>query len=236
MAAALLLAVTLGSIVGFSYLSNLSTYFVHATALDSARMEAEMLEQIRDHYSEKLVEPNKKIRVALDHAERNDTIPLPARYLIDVADYISRGKSGMRVELYSDYPWRPRPEKDAFQRAALRELQQRVERGEEDLSYYDFPKRDGRQVVRFAKGQLMKKSCLDCHNNPKNNSPKKDWDVGDLVGVLEVTRPLDRDIERTRSGLGGAFVLMGGTGVLMVGLSFAVVLVTRRRNQLKVSG
>jgi hypothetical protein len=51
--------------------------------------------------------------------------------------------------------------------------------------------------------------------------------VGDVGGVLEIIRPLDRDIARTRAGLRGSFVLMAvvsGTLLLVSGL----VLVARR--------
>ena len=44
---------------------------------------------------------------------------------------------------------------------------------------------------------------------PTGQSPKKDWKVGDVVGVLKIVRPLDREIDNTQAGLRGAFVLMG---------------------------
>ena len=219
-AVSLLFAVTVGSIVGFSYLSYLSTYFVEHTALDSARNEAIMFEGIRDHYSEKLIDPvDAKIRAAL---------PSPAPYLIEVGDYISQGKSGMKVQLYSSYPWRPRPEKDAFQMKALELLDQRARNGDVDLSHYEFPVENGRRLLRYAKGQIMIESCVKCHNETKE-SPKRDWKVGDLVGVLEVTRPLDREIERTRQGLRGAFLLIACTGTILAGLSLGLVLASRKR-------
>lgn len=215
----LMSAVTVVSLVGFSYLSYLSTYFVEHTALDSARNEAIMFEGIRDHYSEKVIDPvGEKIRAAL---------PSPAPYLIEVGDYISQGKSGMKVQFYSSYPWRERPQKDAFQIKALALLNERAKRGEQDLSHYEFPVENGRRLLRYAKGQIMIESCVKCHNESKD-SPKRDWKVGDLVGVLEVTRPLDREIERTRQGLRGAFLLISCTGVLLGGLSLGLVLATRR--------
>ncbi len=236
-AASLLAAVTLGATLGFWHLSVLSKYFVEQTALDSARSEALMFEGIRDHYSEKIVDrlDKDKFRVALDYAERNDTLPLPAQYLIDAGNYVSHGSSGMKVQLYGLHPWRPRPPKDSFQLKALAVLQEKADRGEQDLSYHEFPITGGRQLMRYAKGQTMKESCVKCHNGSKQ-SPKRDWKVGDLVGILEVTRPLDREIERTQEGLRGAFTLIGGTGASLVGISFAMVLATRRRSRKKVFG
>ena len=220
-ASSLLAAVTLGSAVGFFYLSHLSTYFVEQTALDSARSEAIMLEGIRDHYSEKLIDPASQ--------EVRSKLPSPAPYLIEVGDYISHGSSGMKVQLYGLHPWQPRAERDDFQKTALSKLQKRAELDEQDLSYSEFPVESGQRWVRYAKGQLMKESCVKCHNESEK-SPKRDWKVGDLVGVLEVTRPLDREIERTRKGLRGAFLLMSATGVTLGGLSLGLVVAARRRS------
>ena len=74
----------------------------------------------------------------------------------------------------------------------------------------------------------MKESCVKCHNGSER-SPKRDWKIGDVAGVLAITRPLDRDIQRTRSGLQGAFMLM--SGIVLGGLSLALVLATRMRRQ-----
>lgn len=237
LAASLLLAVTIGSGVGFWYLSTLSTYFVEQTALDAARSEALMFEGIRDHYSERIVGrlDKTKVRVGLDWQERDDTLPQPAPFLIDVGDYVSSGSSGMKVQLHGLHPWRKRPPRDRFQLTALKVLSERAPADGDDLSYHEFPEQNGRRSLRYAKAQIMKQSCVDCHNHAEA-SPKKDWAVGDVVGVLEVTRPLDREIQRTRQGLQGAFILMGGTGTLLAGFSFALVLATRARSRRKVGG
>ena len=79
----------------------------------------------------------------------------------------------------------------------------------------------------------MEKSCLSCHNKPEGKSPKKDWNVGNVSGVIKIGRSLDDDIAATQTGLRGAFVLVGTTGVLLVGFSFAIVLATRLRNRRK---
>lgn len=224
-ASSMMMAVTLGAVVGFWHLSSLSTYFVEQAALDSARSEAIMLEGIRDHYSEKLIDPASQ--------DVRSKLPSPAPYLIDVGKYISQGNSGMKVELYGLHPWQPRPERDEFQKTALAMLNQRADVGEADLSYSEFRIESGQRWLRYAKGQLMKESCVKCHNETES-SPKRDWKVGDLVGILEVTRPLDREIERTRKGLRGAFLLMTATGVSLGCLSLGLV-VARNRSRRKVA-
>ena len=74
----------------------------------------------------------------------------------------------------------------------------------------------------------MKESCVKCHN-AHDKSPKKDWKEGDLVGVLLITRPLDRDIARTQSGLKSAFVLMAVAFVVVA--SGAVVAAMRSQGR-----
>jgi hypothetical protein len=78
-------------------------------------------------------------------------------------------------------------------------------------------------MLLYATAQRMEDSCIKCHNELQR-SPKKDWRIGEVVGVLKIVRPLDRDIERTREGLFGSFLLMGTSAALMLTLSVAVIM------------
>lgn len=75
----------------------------------------------------------------------------------------------------------------------------------------------------------MKQSCVDCHNN-EGSSPKQDWAVGEVAGVLSITRPLQRDIESTRSGLRSAFNLIAVIATLLTGLMLVVLWTARSRS------
>jgi tRNA A-37 threonylcarbamoyl transferase component Bud32 len=232
-AASLLVSVTLGAVLGFLYLSRLSAYFVQETALDSARMEADMLERVNDYYSEEIVGRLdwRKITVTHEYATTPNALPLPKSFMIDAGERISAGRSGMQVRLYSEYPWRADGgPKDDFERRALRVLSGQIDgRGQDEgLSYHEFTEIDARPVVRYARSQVMKESCVKCHN-AHEKSPKRDWKEGDLVGVLSVTRPLERDIARTRSGLGSAFALMGSVALAVASLAVVLSIGARRR-------
>ena len=74
----------------------------------------------------------------------------------------------------------------------------------------------------------MQADCIRCHNNDPN-STKRDWKEGDLGGVLEIIRPLDRDIIRTREGLRETFVLMAVVSGALLGVSGLVLVVRSRR-------
>jgi eukaryotic-like serine/threonine-protein kinase len=232
LAATLLLAVCLGSAAGFWYLSSLSRYFVQATALDSTRMEIGMLEEMNAFYSEIVdrVDGN-KTPVTHEYATRPNAIPLPATLTIDYGQRISKTELGMQVRLYSNYPWRKEGgPKDGFERKALDVLTEKAKEGE--LIFYEFTDIDGRPFLRYAKGQLMKQSCVKCHNSDKA-SPRRDWREGDLVGVLAITRPLDRDIARTQSGLQLAFLVTGIIALVFVGLCLGFLVRARMKSVVK---
>jgi hypothetical protein len=234
LASGLFVALVLGAGAGLAYLTSLSSYFVRETALDSARMEADIMEQVNSYYSDIIDRIDQKaVNVTHEYMLRKNTLPLPATFTIDSARRIRESQSGLKVRLYGRNPFRPEnAPQDAFQSEALDVLTGRlrdVPPSPAVLEYHRFVTVDEQPFLLYARGQLMKESCVKCHNG-HNQSPKKDWKEGDLVGVLLITRPLDRDIERTRSGLRSAFVVMGATaGILAAGALF-VAMRSRRRS------
>lgn len=222
-AASLMLAMLLGSIAGLWHLYNLSQFFVQETALDSVRNEAFMMEEMNKYYSEivdRVKAGKKEVEITHEYLLRKGTMPLPATFTIDAGLRISKNESGMKIRFFSRHPWRKNREKnDEFDSKSLDVLEQKIADGAGDLSYHEFTETDGRRFLRFAKAQLMKESCVKCHNSNKN-SPKRDWKEGQLAGVLSITRPLDRDINRTQDGLRAAFIVMGCIAASFVGLCF----------------
>ena len=74
----------------------------------------------------------------------------------------------------------------------------------------------------------MKEACVNCHNSHPD-STKKDWKVGEVRGVLEIIRPLDLDIARTRKHLLETFYFMGGFSALLIALAIFFLRVGKRR-------
>jgi serine/threonine protein kinase len=227
-AAGLLAAVSLGSAVGLWHLSALSEHLVRSSALESAAQQSETLDEVNKLYSAAVVERAKLkgVEAAHDYAVRRDAIPLPATLTIDLAERIgAHSRSGVRVRLYSDYPFRSRRDggpHDDFERAALARLRQ-----DPGAAVYRFEEFDGRPSLRYATARRMEKTCVACHNTHPE-STKRDWKEGDVRGVLEIIRPLDRDAARIRAGLRGTLVLMAVISGSLVGLSVLVLLVKNR--------
>jgi serine/threonine protein kinase len=226
----LLLALSVGSAVGFWHLTRLNERLVRSTALDGAAQQAETLECLNDLYSEAVdrATPKGKVLVTHDYVARKDALPLPATLTIDLGKAISeRSESGMQVRLYSDYPWKfrkDRPPPDEFEQEALRRLREKPEE-----PVYTFENYQGRSVLRYAVARRLRESCLGCHNKDKENSPKLDWKVGEVRGVVEIIRPLDRDEARARTGLRETFILMGVVAGSLLGLTVVFVFTGGRR-------
>ena len=76
----------------------------------------------------------------------------------------------------------------------------------------------------------MERSCVECHNTHPQ-SRRKDWQEGDVRGVLEIIRPLDKDEARVGEALRLALLLSAVVSGLLLGGSMVVVWAGRRRGR-----
>ena len=150
--------------------------------------------KIRAYYTKKVVVPvkkNKAMKINFDHAEKDDTIPLPATMIHDLSKIISGDGSGMQLKLYSNYPFPNRASRtlDAFGKDALANFENGA-----TGAYSRAENLNGKEVVRVAVADYMvADACVNCHNT-RADTPKNDWKMGDVRGVLEVIIPIDDQI------------------------------------------
>ena len=225
LAVSVLAAVLIGSIAGMWHLSSLSEHFVRQTALESARLESKIIDEAWRFYSQRVEVIDQKethVSITENYAKEKNALPLPATFAIELGDRISQKTPGMEVRVFSRYPWPGREDggpKDELERAALEWLEANADpSAQPPAEYSHFEEADGGRVLTYFTARHMEESCRGCHNHPKGDSPKKDWENGDVVGVLKIRRPLDREIEQTRAGLRGAFVLMAVICLVLVAL------------------
>jgi hypothetical protein len=242
LAVSVLAAVMVGSVAGLWYLSSLSEFFVRQTALESARLETKMLDEVWRFYSEKISDINQKttnVTITENYRNVHPSLPLPATFAIDLGERISRRNPGTEVRVYSRYPWPNRKDggpQDEYDRAALEFLETTAKpNAEPPAEYAHFVAEDGRRKLLYYSARHMEQSCIGCHNEPTSKSPKKNWKVGDVVGVLKIVRPLELEIANTQAGLRGAFLLVGTISTLLLMISVGVTVVAQRRRK-TVSG
>ena len=185
----------------------------------------------------RLIAPNKVegIIVSHDYFNRPGAIPLPATYTIELGRRISADSPDTLVRLYSDYPFLHRQAsggaQDDFEREALNYLRQYP-----DSSFFRQEKFGDNRAFRYAEPVLMKPSCVACHNTHPD-SPKKDWKVGDVRGVIEITQEIEPFMGQTRRGLRVmtlALGVLGGLGVCALTLVIGRLQETAKELELKV--
>jgi serine/threonine protein kinase len=231
--AGLLAAGLLAPVVALITMSLLSARLVRSNALESAAQQAELLEEATKEYSRNVQ------RVEKAGFTVNKTVPptpgkvplsIPATFLHDIGQQLSlTGRTGVKVRQYSDYPFPWRADggpRDEFERKALRRLRQ--SKGQETV--HEFTEVGGRPVVRYAQARVMERSCVECHST-HDQSPRKDWQIGDVRGVLEIIRPLDKDEARVDEALRLALLLSAVVSSLLLGGSMLVVWAGRQRSQ-----
>jgi diguanylate cyclase (GGDEF)-like protein len=187
-------------------------------AIMVAVQKAKQLTILRSFYSDHVVTKATKAGATAspDYATDGKSIPVPTTFLLDVAQAFSA--DGFELRLVSPYPWPMRGTRqlDAFQTEAW-----------DYLSKYPGDKMvrretiNGREVLRVAVGDHMNASCVNCHNS-QALSPKRDWKVGDVRGLIEVVQPMDTVLLSAR---GLSWKLIVGTtigGLILLGALIAI--------------
>src|SRR4029077_1389364 len=223
----------IGPVVALAALSLLSTRLVRSSALESAAQQAQLLEEATKEYSrnvQRVEQANFVVNKTVPPTPGTVPLSIPATFLHDVGEQLAKtSKTGVKVRQYSDYPFPWRTDggpRDDFEREALLRLRQ--SKGQETI--HEFTEIDGQRVVRYAQARVMERSCVECHSTHPQ-SPRKDWQVGDVRGVLEIIRPLDKDEARVGEALRLALLLSAVVSGLLLGGSMLVVWAGRRRTQ-----
>lgn len=236
LAVSVLAAVLIGSAAGLWYLSRLAEYFVRQTALEGARMEANMLDEAWRFYSDEISDIDaRNITITENYRHVHPSLPLPATFAIDLGERISRRNPGMEVRVFSRYPWPTRKDggpQGEFDLVAIERLEA-MSKPDDDppTEFAHFIDEEGRRKLLYYTARHMEKSCIACHNHPDSLSPKKDWKEGEVVGVLKIVRPLDREIVNTQDGLRSAFLIMGVVASILLSVSVAAAFVASHRRR-----
>ena len=225
---AIVLAVGLGYILW--HVSRVQSRVIETMALDNAALYSQALAEFRTLYTSEVVERIRPlgIEVTHDYETRAGAIPLPATLSIMLGERIGQRGSSAETLLYSPYPfpWREGSGglKDEFSREAWEFLREHP-----DGIYYRFEGEDGGSpLLRYATADLMRAACVDCHNTHPD-TPKADWNVGDVRGILEIRHPLESIVAEAREGVRGTFALMGVLSILSLS-GIGLVIGKLRRN------
>jgi CheY-like chemotaxis protein len=153
-------------------------------AVDAAQATVRQFLVLRKYYTENVaarVLAQTDLQVDPDYRNKEKAIPLPATMIHDLSALMQG--SGTAVKLYSPFPFPQRRERptDQFAQDAWNYLQKHPEG-----VFSRTETLHGRTTVRVALADRMSaQACVACHNSHPQ-SPKTDWKLGDVRGVLEV--------------------------------------------------
>ncbi|NQY25093.1 MAG: DUF3365 domain-containing protein [Campylobacteraceae bacterium] len=133
-----------------------------------------------------------KLKINFDHKDKSDTIPLPATMIHDMGALIGKDKDGIKLKLYSDFPFPNRSigTLDAFSSKAMKTFRS----GQVNKPVTSIEIFEGKESVRVSIPDFMvAQGCVNCHNS-RADSPKTDWKLGDVRGALEVIVPIESQL------------------------------------------
>jgi len=204
------------------HVSRLQSELVSSTAIRTAELYTIALTQFRTLYTSEVVGTARKhgLEITHDYVTRDNAIPLPATLSMILGEQIGKFTAGASSQLYSPYPF---PWRKIEQNASLEEFDKKAWKflsENPDKQYYQFTQEGDRSILYYATADLMRADCVACHNSHPD-SPKTDWKVGDVRGVLEVSLPLDVIISQTSGDLRTtifAYVSVGFGLAIVIGI------------------
>jgi methyl-accepting chemotaxis protein len=189
-------------------------------AIAAAKQTVSQFKILRGYYTKNVVNKvlsSSDIKPSIDHTSKPDSIPLPATLIHDLSALLQ--KEGVNIKLYSKFPFPNRKNRklDDFANSAWTHFQKYPG---QDMS--QVARLNGKRVVRVAiADKLVAEGCVNCHNSHPD-TPKNDWRLNDVRGVLEVTSVIDDQIAQ---GVAMAYKVVGmlaGVLILLAGIFFFV--------------
>jgi len=148
-----------------------------------------MVSEIRGYYSRNVIgkvqSSDGKATPTHNYQNIEGGIPVPATLSIEMGELIGRRVESFGYRFVSDEPFigREKHNLDSFELRALKELRKA---GKPENNVTEFGGSIFDRQIRMAVPVVMGKACVTCHNSHPD-SPRKDWNVGDVRGIQSVT-------------------------------------------------
>ncbi|WP_420549133.1 methyl-accepting chemotaxis protein [Curvivirga sp.] len=183
----------------------------------SAMRTADQFKTIRGYYTKNVISKILKdgdLKPSYSHKNEEKGVPLPATFIHDMSELLAEKDTS--IKLYSIYPFPNRQTRtlDTYQQEAWEFLV--ANPGE---AYVRSETIDGREAIRVGIADTMvAEGCVRCHNN-RADTPKADWKLNDVRGVLEVQTFIDDQLAR---GTKLSFEMVAGlvvVGIILTAIS-----------------
>ncbi|MFT7673566.1 MAG: signal transduction histidine kinase [Gammaproteobacteria bacterium] len=170
-----------------------------ATMQANAKSFSKTIALVADFYSKVIINNVRGDAIEFTHNYKTipNSIPLPATFTLDLMKYLNDNSTTAEFRLKSEFPfpWRKGLTLNDFERGAIEAFKTTSVQ-----SYQRFETIDGELRLEYATPVIMKQRCVTCHN-ASPNSPKNDWQIGDVRGIRIVSIPENSLIKSENSWL-----------------------------------
>jgi len=206
----------IGIAIAFVYIPRLLEQNVVQNAVVTAEGNVNQFKVLRKYYVTNVISKVLKgsnIKGSFNHKDDPNAIPLPATLIHDLSELLT--EAGTSIKLYSAYPFPNRGSRvdDQFAKEAWAALSNNT-----DQSYVKVENIAGIPNVRVGIADTMiSNACVNCHNSHPQ-TPKNDWKLDDLRGVLEINIPITDQLAE-----GQYISMLVTTGIIIAAVIFLVI-------------
>jgi CheY-like chemotaxis protein len=164
------------------------------------------------------------IEITHDYHDKVNAVPIPATLSIEFGEYLAEHSSDVTLALISDYPFPFRKDRNLteFDQTALTKLSA-MPTGE----YTEIFKENNILYLHYASPVIMSEGCVACHNTHPD-SPKTDWQIGDVRGIQVVEIPVNgafSELDYELAAMTSAIAMIGFSTI------FALLLLNQRADK-----
>jgi|GEM_PF-2022093 len=212
----------IGIVIAYFFLASTTQALTNQTSQINAQRYLEALSAFRTLYTNEVVNTASKQNITISHDYKNikNAIPLPATLSMALGKEIGKFQSGAQTFLYSRYPfpWREQENQDIYEQDFSQQAWSSLIENPEQ-AFFRFEEVNGQMSIRYAIADVMRQGCVDCHNNHEQ-SPKTDWKLGDVRGVMEVILPINKAQFAAQSSLQATFIVLSAMITLVTFVLF----------------
>jgi len=179
------------------YIPNVIQSNAEQESITAAKKTVLQFKTVRKYYTQNVVKKilgRDGLKGSVNHKNEKDSFPFPATMVHDLSELMQ--EQGTSLKLYSPYPFPNRKDRqlDNFGQQAWNSLS-----NDPDIEFSQTEETDKGTFVRVAIADTMVSAvCVTCHNSHPD-TPKADWKLNDLRGVLEVKVNIDQQLANGQS-------------------------------------
>jgi signal transduction histidine kinase len=215
------------------HLSRYPIEVAESVAIEDAEIYTRALSSFRTLYTKLVVQPARERGTEITHDvfKKGNTMPLPATMTRLIGEEMARAGHGGEAYLYSPYPfpWRKQEGglKDQFAKDAWEALNK-----DPSKAFSRFEDIGGIRTLRYATADVMRQSCVQCHNSYPQ-TPRIGWREGDVRGVLEVRRPVEKVVIQASNRAKNILWMVVSIGISgLIGLIAMILLIRHLKSEI----